>query len=205
MFGYFSDEALGNQTGLDAGRNKPTWRETNVPSSVRTIDIAARRNTSGARLCSQGTLALLDQVDVVDGGGDHGEGYLHAVRRIDPNDWFFARHFYLDPVIPGSLGVETAIQAVQEWMVDSGFDSGMADPQFLIPADIDFTWKYRGQFLPTDRQCELEVHIKAVERRNGSVIVTVDASLWKPGLRIYELIDLAVELSDISIRRGALG
>lgn len=205
MFGYFSDEALGNQTGLDAGRNKPTWRETNVPSSVRTIDIAARRNTSGARLCSQGTLALLDQVDVVDGGGDHGEGYLHAVRRIDPNDWFFARHFYLDPVIPGSLGVETAIQAVQEWMLDSGFDSGMADPQFLIPADIDFTWKYRGQFLPTDRQCELEVHIKAVERRNGSVIVTVDASLWKPGLRIYELIDLAVELSDISIRRGALG
>ncbi|MDJ0362805.1 beta-ketoacyl synthase [Rhodococcus sp. H29-C3] len=204
MFGYFSDEALGNQTGLDAGRTKPTWRETNVSSAVRTIDIAARRNASGARLCSRGTLALLDQIDVVDGGGDHGVGYLHAVRRIDPDDWFFARHFHLDPVIPGSLGVETAIQAVQEWMLDAGFDSGMADPQFMIPADIDFTWKYRGQFLPTDRQCELEVHIKTVERRTDSVIVTVDASLWKPGLRIYELTDLAVELADNPTPNGAL-
>ena len=141
-------------------------------------------------------LALLDLIEVVDGGGDHDQGYLHALRRIDPDDWFFARHFHLDPVIPGSLGVETAIQAVQEWMLNSRMDSGMADPRFLIPADIELTWKYRGQFLPTDRQCELEVHIKTVERRPGSVVVTVDASLWKPGLRIYELIDLAVELRD---------
>ncbi|MGB7385705.1 beta-ketoacyl synthase [Rhodococcus sp. BGS-1C] len=196
MFGYFSDEALGNQTGLDAGKNRPTWLQTHKPSSVRTIDIAARRSAPGSRLCSRGTLALLDLIEVVDGGGDHDQGYLHALRRIDPDDWFFARHFHLDPVIPGSLGVETAIQAVQEWMLNSRMDSGMADPRFLIPADIELTWKYRGQFLPTDRQCELEVHIKTVERRPGSVVVTVDASLWKPGLRIYELIDLAVELRD---------
>lgn len=195
MFGYFSDEALGNQAGLDAGQTRPTWlAQHNGHVDVREIDLTVRRSGPQSHLTSRGALALLDRIDVVDGGGEFGNGYLHAVRRIDPTDWFFSRHFYLDPVIPGSLGVETVIQAMQEWVLDSGFVDDLTNPGFVIPQSIPFTWKYRGQFLPGDGSCELEVHIKSVERRVGGVIVTADASLWKPGLRIYELLDVAVEL-----------
>ncbi|MGM7646808.1 beta-ketoacyl synthase [Nocardia sp. JW2] len=196
MFGYFSDEALANQTGLDAGRPAPSWLDENPTAEVRTIDVAARRADPIAPLCSRRTLALIDQVDVVDGGGKHGAGYLHSLRPIDPADWFFARHFHLDPVIPGSLGVESVIHAVQEWLLDAGHAADMADPVFRIPADIPFSWRYRGQFLPTDGTVELEAHVKTLHRGLHGVTAVVDGSLWKPGLRIYEVTDLAVELVD---------
>jgi 3-hydroxymyristoyl/3-hydroxydecanoyl-(acyl carrier protein) dehydratase len=188
MFGYFSDEALANQTGLDAGRAAPTWLDEHRPATRR-IDMSL----------SRGKLTLLDYVDVVDGGGKYGEGYLHSVRRIDPADWFFTRHFHLDPVIPGSLGVESVIHAMQQWLLDSGHAAGLRDPGFIVPTGDEFTWKYRGQFLPTDGTCTLEVHLKEIRRGPGRVRVVGEASLWKPGLRIYELTDIAVELRE----RGA--
>lgn len=196
MFGYFSDEALGNQTGLDAGRFVPTWLAGHPEARTRIIDVAARRADASAPACSRGKLALIDSVEVVDQGGNYSAGYLRSLRAIDPDDWFFARHFHLDPVIPGSLGVESVIHAVQEWMLDAGFAESMADPVFRIPADIAFSWRYRGQFLPTDGSVELEAHIKSVRRGPHGVTVVVDGSLWKPGLRIYELVDLAVQLAD---------
>ncbi|MFZ2172897.1 MAG: beta-hydroxydecanoyl-ACP dehydratase, partial [Rhodococcus sp. (in: high G+C Gram-positive bacteria)] len=200
MFGYFSDEALANQTGLDAGRSAPTWLgEQGNEVVLRRLDLAARRADPAARLCSRGTLALLDWVDVVDGGGTFGNGYLHALRDIDPEDWFFDRHFHLDPVIPGSLGVESVIQAMQEWAVDAGFADNLHDPAFDIPEGVAFTWKYRGQFLPADGTCELEVHIKTVSVSADGVVITADASLWKPGLRIYELLDISIELTERAI------
>ncbi|WP_330231608.1 beta-hydroxydecanoyl-ACP dehydratase [Nocardia sp. NBC_00508] len=201
MFGYFSDQALANQTGLDAGRTVPTWLAENPGARLRTIDVAARRADPHARLCARRTLALIDQVDVVDDGGTYEAGYLHSLREIDPSDWYFTRHFHLDPVIPGSLGVESVIHAIQEWMIDAGFADTIGDPVFRIPADIPFRWRYRGQFLPTDGTVELEAHIKEVRRGPEGVTVIADGSLWKPGLRIYELIDLAVELGERRQRR----
>ncbi|MEV2215005.1 beta-hydroxydecanoyl-ACP dehydratase [Streptomyces sp. NPDC050997] len=196
LFGYFSEQALANQTGLDAGRSVPTWLEQNPGPEVRTIDVAARRAAPAAPLCSRDHLSLLDELTVVDGGGQYGKGYLHAERTIDPQDWFFARHFHLDPVIPGSLGVETVIQAMQEWLLDSGLAEGMRDPGFVLPVGVPFTWKYRGQFLPTDGSSTLEVHVKEVQRKSGRLRLTADASMWKPGLRIYELTDIAIELRE---------
>ncbi|MCM3885188.1 beta-ketoacyl synthase, partial [Frankia sp. R82] len=199
LFGYFSDAALANQTGLDAGAFVPTWLDATSPRpATRTLDVAARRADPAARLVARDHLALLDSVDVVDGGGRYGEGYLHAVRPIDPDDWFFARHFTLDPVIPGSLGVESVIQALQEWLLASPHAAdllaGPGEAGFILPVGAPFAWKYRGQFLPTDGETRLEAHIKAVRRGPGRVRVTADASVWKPGLRIYEMTDIAVEL-----------
>lgn len=195
MFGYFSDEALANQTGLDAGRSVPTWLDEH-PQATRTIDVATRRADPNAALCARRTLALIDRIDVVDDGGKYSAGYLHSLREINPSDWYFARHFHLDPVIPGSLGVESVIHAIQEWMLDAGYADTIADPVFRIPSDIAFSWRYRGQFLPTDATVRLEAHIKEIRRGANGVTVIVDGSLWKPGLRIYELIDLAVELGE---------
>ncbi|WP_433598908.1 beta-hydroxydecanoyl-ACP dehydratase [Nocardia sp. CA-135953] len=195
MFGYFSDEALANQTGLDAGRSVPTWLDEH-PQATRTIDVVGRRADPNARLCARRTLALIDRIDVVDGGGKYSAGYLHSLREIDASDWYFARHFYLDPVIPGSLGVESVIHAVQEWMLDAGFADTIGDPVFRIPSDIAFSWRYRGQFLPTDGTVRLEAHIKEIRRGANGVTVIADGSLWKPGLRIYELVDLAIELGE---------
>ena len=205
LFGYFSDVAMANQTGLDAGRYVPSWLESAAESAAaegspgparRTVNVAGRRADPAARLVSRGRFALLDDVVVVDGGGKFGLGYLWASRAIDPSDWVFARHFRYDPVIPGSFGVEAVIQAMQEWLLDGGLGEGLDSPSFVLPAGVPFTWKYRGQFLPTDGSFTLEVHIKSLQRRRGRVRVIGEASMWKPGLRIYHMSGVATELRE---------
>lgn len=204
LFGYFSDVAMANQTGLDAGRYVPSWLESAAEAGSasgtaparRVIDVAARRADPAARLVARGRFALLDDVVVVDGGGKFGLGYLWASRAIDPSDWVFARHFRYDPVIPGSFGVEAVIQAMQEWLLDGGLGEGLTSPSFVLPAGVPFTWKYRGQFLPTDGSFTLEVHIKSIQRRRGRVRVIAEASMWKPGLRIYHMTGVATELRE---------
>ncbi|MTD54404.1 beta-ketoacyl synthase [Amycolatopsis pithecellobii] len=196
LFGFFNETALANQNGLDNGAYVPPWLDT-APQAARTIDVAARR---GDALASSGHLALLDSVTVVDGGGKFGAGYLHAVRPIRADDWFFAYHFHLDPVMPGSLGVEAVIQAMQEWAIDAGLADGLREPEFVLPAELPMSWRYRGQILAEDREMTVEVHLKNVERRPGRVRVTGEASVWKPGLRIYELTGVAVELREPGAR-----
>ncbi|WP_037361074.1 hypothetical protein [Amycolatopsis orientalis] len=200
LFGFFNETALANQNGLDNGAFVPTWFDAQrTPPAFRTVDVAARRAAPGKVRAAQGHLALLDTVDVVDGGGRHGRGYLRAVRPVADGDWFFAYHFHLDPVMPGSLGVEAVLQALQEWALDAGLADGLAAPEFVVPAGLPLSWRYRGQILAEDREMTLEVHIEDVQRRPGRVRVLAEASVWKPGLRIYELTGVAVELRD----RGA--
>lgn len=197
MFGFFTGATMANQTGLDGGRTAPTWLEDHTPSATRTIDVAARRADAGGRPGpARQHLALVDAITVVDGGGEHGQGYLHVAQPIDPDAWYFARHFLFDPVIPGSLGVEQVLQAMQEWALDAGLADDLLDPGFVVPVDARLTWRYRGQVLPTDGVTVFEVHLTGVERRPGRIRVSATASLWKPGLRIYELEGATVELRE---------
>lgn len=196
LFGYFDSDALENQVGLDGGRLVPTWLQANPTAASRTVDVAARRVTPGRVACSVGRLALIDTFDVVDAGGRAGLGYLHGVQDVDPAAWYFDRHFYLDPVIPGSFGVETIIQAIQEWIVDTGLDQEIDRPEFVVPVGSTLSWKYRGQFLRSDGPMTFEVHVTGVERRPGRVRVSAEASVWKPGMRIYAIERVCVELRD---------
>lgn len=196
LFGYFSNEALNNQVGLDGGRLAPAWLERNDTASTRTVDVSGRRTNPGRAACSVGQLALVERFDVVDGGGSAGLGYLHWVQDIDPAAWYFEQHFRLDPVIPGSFGVETLIQAIQEWAVDVGLDRELDHPEFVVPVGALLRWKYRGQFLRSDTPMTFEAHITGVERRPGRLRVTADGNVWKPGMRIYQVDQLCVELRE---------
>jgi 3-hydroxymyristoyl/3-hydroxydecanoyl-(acyl carrier protein) dehydratase len=189
LFGFFNAAALANQTGLDNGAFVPDWLDRHPDVAARTVVITGRTGAPHA----SGELDLVPRMEVVDGGGVHGRGYLRARRPVGASDWFFARHFHLDPVMPGSLGVEAVIQALQEWLVDTGALAGLAEPEFVVPAGVELSWRYRGQILAADGEMVLEAHVKRVERAPGRVRVVADASVWKPGLRIYELTDVAAE------------
>jgi len=200
LFGYFSDQALASQVGLDAGRFVGRWRGGrggDGAGSVRRIDLRdnaqRERLTAGGGLrLGSGRLQLIDWVDLIPEGGEHGAGYLRGYRRITPDEWYFSCHFHQDPVMPGSLGVEAILQAMQLYAIETGLAAGLDRPQFALAAGIELGWRYRGQILRTDADMDFEVHIKEVRREPGRVLLIGDANLWKPGLRIYELKNIAI-------------
>ena len=198
LFGYFSEEALANQVGLDAGRQVPGWQTdkgAGAAGPARRIDLRddAQRLTAGGGLrLGSGKLQLVDWVDLIAGGGDYGAGYLRGYHRVTPDEWYFSCHFHRDPVMPGSLGVEAVMQAMQLYAIETGLADGLYRPQFALAAGIELGWRYRGQILRTDPDMNFDVHIKEVRREPGQVLLIGDANLWKSELRIYELKNVAI-------------
>ncbi|MCO6011001.1 hypothetical protein NE236_39195 [Actinoallomurus purpureus] len=192
LFGYFTAEAMAAQRGLDDGTYVPPWLDSQRQEpggwdgEVRKVDLARHPRIPHLR--------MIDEAEIAMAGGEHGLGYLRGRKTIDPADWYFACHFHGDPVMPGSLGVEALYEGLQILTVELGLTDSMAEPVFGIVPGVPLDWKYRGQILPDDGEMLLDVHLKRVDRRDDRLIVVGDGSIWKPGLRIYEVTDIAVEV-----------
>jgi 3-hydroxymyristoyl/3-hydroxydecanoyl-(acyl carrier protein) dehydratase len=202
-FGLFTPQALENQVGLDAGREVLPWLESaaNVAERLR-LHAATRHAFYGPRpgkphyRLAQGQLDFLDEALIVENGGWHQRGYVYAHRTIDPNDWFFTCHFYQDPVMPGSLGVEAMMQAMQIYALQLDLGKPFKSPCFEQVIDHPIVWKYRGQIVPDHHQMRLEVHLTSIERTEERVILIGEASLWRDNLRIYEVKHIALSLQE---------
>ncbi|MFF8101246.1 beta-ketoacyl synthase N-terminal-like domain-containing protein [Streptomyces sp. NPDC016640] len=201
LFGYFAPAALANQVGLDSGSYRPSWIESEkpAPERVKHIELGpgspAFGDPSGGGLhLPGGRFDLVDRVDLVADGGRHGAGYLHGYRGIRPDEWYFDCHFHRDPVMPGSLGVEAVLQALRLFVLEQGLARGITRPRFAMATGVETSWKYRGQILRDDRELFFDVHVKEIREEADRLLLIADADLWKPGLRIYELTDVAIEV-----------
>lgn len=96
--------------------------------------------------------------------------------------------------MPGSLGVEAILQAMRLYVMEENLAEGIERPRFAMATDVEMAWKYRGQILRHDKELNFDVHIKEVRREEGRLLLIADAELSKPGLRIYELTDVAIEV-----------
>jgi 3-hydroxymyristoyl/3-hydroxydecanoyl-(acyl carrier protein) dehydratase len=200
-FGYFSVESMANQMGLDGGRPVAPWlRSEGAGRRVERVDTRRWQTADPGQPKShlpRGKMHFLDEVSVVRDGGRYGKGYLYAARPVDPRDWFYPFHFYQDPVMPGSLGVEAVLEAMEAYALSAGLGSGLRSPHFDPPVSGQpMTWRYRGQITPRHKKMELEVHLKDVEQKNGRMVLTGDASMWVDGLRIYELNDSSIGMEE---------
>jgi 3-hydroxymyristoyl/3-hydroxydecanoyl-(acyl carrier protein) dehydratase len=201
VFGYFSEDALTHQLGLDNGRVSQPWHVAHQQAAQRInlLDpdcpwFRAPVDKPYYRLAG-GQLHFVDQVDIVEAGGKAGKGYLSAVRTIDAADWFFQFHFHQDPVMPGSLGVEAIIEIMQLYMLKNDLGASLRNPRFnQILSTIK--WKYRGQITPLNREMHLDVHITDLRIEPHRVTLVGDANLSKDGLRIYEITDIALCLEE---------
>lgn len=211
LFGYFDEQALANQIGLDSGEKIPHWidsRDEIDADRVRPLPPLARERSQ-----TDPRFRLIDTAEMVPDGGTHGLGYVRGRRVIDPDDWYFSCHFHRDPVMPGSLGVEAVIQGLQRFAVHSGLVRDSGDMVFAIPCEVRTGWRYRGQILRTDDEMSFELHVTGVTRNAGRVLLTADASVFKhsggagptePGLRIYELTNVAVEVREQETQADAV-
>ncbi len=207
VFGQFSPSTLDRQVGLDGGRDVRPWYETENIDKLPAIDLNLRHIQSRRTVqhvtektpfygLARHQLDLLHTVKIIEQGGRYQRGYIHAARTINPNDWYFKCHFYQDPVMPGSSGIEAVLQAMRVYALHLDAGKHMTSPYFRQPSDHKTAWKYRGQIPEGETTMSLEVHISKCEVQEEQVVLVGDASVWKPGMRIYEVKDAAVCIRD---------
>ncbi|MCB0580281.1 MAG: PfaB family protein [Phaeodactylibacter sp.] len=206
-FGFFPGEALASQVGLDGGKEVAPWFETEglQPKDYMQVRLdslygqmklfKAPADKPHYRL-AEDQLDLLDQLIIAKGQGKYGKGYIHATKFMKPYDWFFTCHFYQDPVMPGSLGVEAILQAMQVFALQQDLGKDFASPKFVQLPNHKTVWKYRGQILQHVKEMHLEVHIKTIEKRGGQLAIIADAYLWNDKMRIYQVTDLALAIEE---------
>ncbi|MUH01815.1 short-chain dehydrogenase, partial [Scytonema sp. UIC 10036] len=207
VFGYFSDQMLANQVGLDGGKIVRPWYEEKKNESLSAIAINLNNPIHQDKFyqalpskpyyhLAHSQLNFLNEVLIVEAGGKYQQGYIYASKDISPRDWYFPYHFHQDPVMPGSLGIEAIMQAMQVYALQLDLGRQFKSPRFGQVLNHEMTWKYRGQITPENRKMYLEVHISKIDVNNEQVIVVGDASLWKDNMRIYEVKNVAISLSE---------
>ncbi|MCU0497253.1 MAG: PfaB family protein [Anaerolineae bacterium] len=198
-FGYFTLQALSSQAGLDMGKPPAKWHEANPAHPLTALKgnrAGQMLDDSGYMNLPQGQLAFVDDLQLTLNGGSKGLGYVWATSNVDPRDWFFKCHFHQDPVMPGSLGLETITQAIQAYAIQANLGKGFKQPRFANAEDHKMIWKYRGQVLSDSKLINVEVDITGIERKGDQLVITANASLWKGALRIYEFKNVAIAIEE---------
>jgi 3-hydroxymyristoyl/3-hydroxydecanoyl-(acyl carrier protein) dehydratase len=189
-FGFFSQEALGQQAGLrDAQPYEPGPEER---ARGRSFDYPRTPPFPDERL------GMIDRVALfVPDGGPHGLGFVEGVKVVRPEEWFFKAHFYQDPVWPGSLGVESFLQLLELAAAAPHLPRGpgQADLRLEPAPGSAHRWLYRGQVIPTSREVRVQAVVTSADDGGPVRRITGDGLLAVDGLTIYRMTGFTVVLN----------
>ena len=186
-FGYFTPHMLKNQSGLNGKDALTPWKSSHPDSGrwvKRDADISPRMNANKPHL------PHIPRVWLSNNGGNSKAGYIQAKVAIPSDAWFFQAHFYQDPVMPGSLGVESMFQTLAGSTASLGTNPGA---KWRIRPGSKTSWKYRGQITPGVDSVEIELHIKELHKENARDQISADGNLWLGNTRIYEVKNISLE------------
>jgi len=188
-FGYFRPSAMEQQTGLEDTYGSTPFDQKellslNIPR-MPTAESSARH------------LDLLDELHFQAGGGRYGQGLIVGNRLLDGSEWFYRNHFYQDPVMPGSLGVEAIAQALWAFLNQGQPETANSTARLDFSNAAALQWKYRGQVIPSNRKLQFEADIKNTTPTGEFRQVLADAAFRVDGRKIY-----AIENISLALREG---
>jgi 3-oxoacyl-(acyl-carrier-protein) synthase/3-hydroxymyristoyl/3-hydroxydecanoyl-(acyl carrier protein) dehydratase len=198
-FGFFSEQALSNQVGLrEADSLIPFPDETDL-AGAKSEQMPAMAPLSpddpgtshGSGLPAR-ALRMIDRIEAhLPDGGPDGSGWIQGTKQVDPNEWFFAAHFFQDPVCPGSLGIEALLQLLR---VDALSRWQGTDWRIEPLCGATHRWTYRGQVTPGDKTMQV---VAAIRERGtkGNPFLRADGMLSVDGRRIYHLENFGLRLT----------
>ncbi len=110
-------------------------------------------------------MKMVDRVwyDFEKGAGKYGKGYLRAEKDITRDEWFFYCHFYGDPVMPGVMGLDGALQCM-----------GIVMLLKLLPGvarALGGTFEYYGQVLTRVKKTRYQVDIKRLLTKPSQLLI----------------------------------
>ncbi len=188
-FGFFSKASLAQQVGVREA--KPYQASDEERARGQTFDYPCDPPFPQAH-SAPATTRMLDRIDLfVPDGGPHHLGFIVGSKSVNPAEWFFKAHFYLDPVCPGSLGLESFLQllkviAAERW-------GATAFSQFDGVADAPHRWIYRGQVIPSSKQVTVQASVTAID--DERLTIRADGFLLVDGLVIYQMNDFTLRMT----------
>ena len=194
-FGFFTKEALAMQVGIPFKEGE--GEKLNEPSDYF-VDLTKRPEKFFERTLHlpDSMLLMLDRLTGYwQDGGDFGNGRIRAEKTVNASEWFFKCHFFQDPVMPGTLGVESIIQLLQAFMIESDMAEGIENPRFMpLANDVEITWKYRGQVVPLANLIKVDMIIKEKGIDGSGSFVVADANLYVDGIKIYHIANVGMRV-----------
>jgi len=193
-FGYFTPATMEKQSGLDGQEKRAMLIENaDLPLTFRPLGISTAGKT-------RGLLDLVDQTWFDPQGGRFGKGVILGQKDLQSDEWFFTNHFYQDPVMPGSLGVEAIARSLWQYLRQEFPHIDPAAYRLSFAGKEALSWKYRGQVLPRNQRTYFEIHIKDIDRTGRTPVIRADADFWVDGLRIYAIENLNMTLKESNKR-----
>ena len=135
---------------------------------------------------------MIDNAELLLDGGPHGLGFVRGTMQVDPSTWFFKAHFYEDPVVPGSLGLESFFQlmkfyAAARWRLgaDACFQTPSQRLDTKTSKPVPHEWVYRGQVVPRDALVTVTSVIREVD--DAARQLTAEGFLSVDGRVIYQM------------------
>lgn len=184
-FGYFPLPMLDSQAGLDGHQQSHTWYEAH-PKTGTWITIPSRPDPGP----THPRLPGIDSLWISPRGGLYSNGAVYFTHELSAENWFYQAHFYQDPVMPGSLGVETITRGLMAAAPTWGIPS---DLHWRIKPGVKMVWKYRGQITPDVSQIRIEIHPESITRTSSGWEICADGFLWKGSIKIYQIENLALQ------------
>ena len=193
-FGYFPPSSMETQLGIkdDQPRlNKMDIFKNSYPISEL---ISNEYPDKPYYKISKGHLNLLDQISIQNGQGKYKKGLINAVKKIDLSQWFFKNHFFMDPVMPGSLGVEASIQALQIFAIHNNLGNHLNSPRFGLVVNQKLNWIYRGQITPENKEMEVDVHVVEIIDNGSWLQINGEAKVYVDNIYIYSINNIAIQI-----------
>ncbi|MGM9999675.1 MAG: beta-ketoacyl synthase N-terminal-like domain-containing protein [Candidatus Bruticola sp.] len=197
-FGFFTEKALADQVGV-RGAAKHLWypaqevpfEKLPVLSPLTPNDIQDNRP---APLALPGkALLMLDEYAWYPQGGKAGLGAAIGKKFIDPQEWFFKAHFFQDPVMPGSLGLEAFIQLLKAVALKIWPNLQNSHTFSSIVLNSPHRWLYRGQVVQANKETTVRAEITEIGQ-GANPYIKADGVLETDGKIIYELKDFGISL-----------
>ena len=189
-FGYFKEAVMLNQTGLEKKANAAPHILSQYPGQIM-LEPPLKAGSFPLR-----HLALVDKIIFVPDSGRFNAGLIAGEQTLDGKEWFYRNHFYQDPVMPGSLGVEAIMQGIWAAMQQQGLTSRFKQPMLDFSHTQALTWKYRGQVIPPNQKVYFDIHLKEKKVDSSEVHWLADADFWVDNLKIYAIQDISIKLKE---------
>ena len=183
-FGFFPKVALEKQEGIkDAKRYQPDRDEL---ARGKSLAFPRTKPFPGDQL------RMVDRIAAwIPDGGPNKLGFIRATRKVVPDEWFFKAHFFQDPVVPGSLGLESFLQLLKFIATERWGAPANARCE-AVALNEKHEWIYRGQIIPTDHEVTVEAVVTAVD--DNQRLLRADGFLSVDGRVIYGMKDFTVRL-----------